>query len=204
MSAVFSAHSGMASGSSWSSTCDTGSASLLSFRSAASAIQSYAAGSHPESEFSDAIGKIEVAKVPETLAFRSVIAMPAGAEIGFISALDLSLASQLIYENYSKELGMASNTLSRMDIFVSQTLPILAVVIGAAWVMYTRLDDAIGDARLETKQDFKGVNELIETRFNRAEARLDSLDSKTDQKLSAVLQQITDLRVRQTQTEDKK
>jgi hypothetical protein len=203
MSAALSAHSGVISGSSWFSSCDTGSASLLSFRSAASAIQSYASESH-KSEFSDASGKIEVAKTPETLAFRSVISMPAGAEIGFISALDLSLASQLIIEKYSEELGMASNTLSRMDIFVSQTLPILAVVIGAAWVMYTRLDDAIGDARLETKQDFKGVNELIETRFNRAEAKLDSLDGKMDQKLSAILQQVTDLRVRQTQTEDKR
>ncbi|KDD65508.1 hypothetical protein V466_29175 [Pseudomonas mandelii PD30] len=100
-------------------------------------------------------------------------------------------------------LEVATSTTSRMDMFLTQTLPVIAAVLASAWVMYTRLDDGINDARVETKQDFKSVNELIEARFNRSETKIDALDTKLDQKLSSVLQQVTDLRVRQTQSEAK-
>lgn len=119
------------------------------------------------------------------------------------SASDVSAPTFGIFEESSEALEMTTASLSRMDIFVSQTLPILAVVIGAAWVMYTRLDDGINDARVEVKQDLKGVNQLIDNRFNRLDTRLESTDAKLDQKITSLVQQMSDLRVRQTQVDYK-
>jgi hypothetical protein len=114
------------------------------------------------------------------------------------------LATKDIHCVYNVEVSeMTSASSSRTDVFVTQTLPVLAVVITAAWVMYTRLDDSIVAARLETKQDLKGSMEQLDVRFNRVESRLESIDGKLDTKISSVSQQLSDLRVRQTQADAK-
>lgn len=102
---------------------------------------------------------------------------------------------------------MAVQAGSRMDTFLLHTLPLMCVVVvtvlGAAWALYTRLDDGISEARKEVKADLIQVDARLQGQFERLASKVDSMDARSDAKTSSILQQITDLRVRQTQSEQR-
>lgn len=103
----------------------------------------------------------------------------------------------------TESLNTMSAQPSQTRIFWTQTFPIIAVVMGAAWGLFTRLDDSIGDTRKEALDSVRALSLDTGKRFDGFEGKLDAANKKLDDKSSEILRQMTEMRIKQVESERK-
>ncbi|MCQ2048797.1 Uncharacterised protein [Stutzerimonas stutzeri] len=102
------------------------------------------------------------------------------------------------------DMAASASQSQSKDLFLYVTLPMVAVVIAAAWVLYSKLDDSIESVRLEAKQDLGVYSRDVNQRFDRIDTKLDSISGKMTEVSSMVTTEVSELRVRQAQIESRR
>lgn len=103
---------------------------------------------------------------------------------------------------------MPSTALSKKDLFVTVTLPILLAAVGlltAAGAMYARLDDAIDGQRLETKADFKSLSDKMDANtqaMGGLQVELSRMNGEIVKAKGEMIQEISKLGLRQAVLEE--
>lgn len=116
----------------------------------------------------------------------------------FASIEFTEVTDSLIIEAEKVTAGVKTNHL------VTVTLPIVALIVTLLFgfgSMYVSLNASIESQRLETKADIIRLTEIMGTRFDKNDARLETVSNKLDNVSSSLQTEVTNLRVRQAQIE---
>ncbi|MDH0120817.1 hypothetical protein N7325_13445 [Stutzerimonas stutzeri] len=89
------------------------------------------------------------------------------------------------------------------DLFVSVTLPVLLAIAAAAWAVYGKLDAKIDNTRIEIKTDVQSYQSEVSQRFDRVDTRLEGVSNGLRDLSNNVVNEISGLRIRQTQFENR-
>lgn len=92
---------------------------------------------------------------------------------------------------------------SALKIFLSSTLPIMSTIVVVAWVVYTRLDDSVGDTRKELAAQISTTETRLGEQLRVSDAKLQSFRDRTEDTSRQMFKELADLRVRQVQVEAK-
>ncbi|WP_329038137.1 hypothetical protein [Pseudomonas aeruginosa] len=99
------------------------------------------------------------------------------------------------------------NMQTKMDFFVTVTLPILVAIFGVAgggWAMYSHLDDRLESQRTEIKGDFDGLSSQMNNQIEvmgQVRAEVGKLSGEIVKAKGELIQEMSQIRMRQVVAE---